>query len=120
MQRLVWLASYPKSGNTWVRLFLTAYNHPERQEVDINAVDVSLHAGNRDLFDRVIGLEASELTPVEIERYRPDVYRQLAIEAEEPLSSKCMTAGGTMWTIPPSFPRKQRSQPFILCVIRVP
>ncbi|MCB0117193.1 MAG: sulfotransferase domain-containing protein, partial [Caldilineaceae bacterium] len=88
MQRLVWLASYPKSGNTWVRLFLTAYNHPERQEVDINAVDVSLHAGNRDLFDRVIGLEASELTPVEIERYRPDVYRQLAIEAEEPLFIK--------------------------------
>jgi len=88
MRRLVWLASYPKSGNTWVRLFLTAYNHPERQELDINAVDVSLHAGNRDLFDRVIGLEASELTPAEIERYRPDVYRQLAAEADEPLFIK--------------------------------
>jgi aryl sulfotransferase len=83
MQRLVWLASYPKSGNTWVRLFLTAYSHPEREEVDINTVDVSLHAGNRDLFDRVIGLEASDLTPAEIERFRPDVYRQLAAEAEE-------------------------------------
>jgi aryl sulfotransferase len=56
--------------------------------LDINAVDVSLHAGNRDLFDRVIGLEASELTPAEIERYRPDVYRQLAVEAEEPLFIK--------------------------------
>ncbi|WP_129676351.1 sulfotransferase domain-containing protein [Candidatus Chloroploca sp. Khr17] len=88
MQRLVWLASYPKSGNTWVRLFLTAYSHPERDELDINAVDVSLHAGNRDLFDRVIGLEASELTPAEIERYRPDVYRQLAVEAAEPLFIK--------------------------------
>lgn len=87
-QRLVWLASYPKSGNTWVRLFLTAYSHPERDEVDINAVDVSLHAGNRDLFDRVIGLEASDLTPAEIERFRPDVYRQLAAEAEEPLFIK--------------------------------
>jgi len=88
MQRLVWLASYPKSGNTWVRLFLTAYTHPEQDEVDINAVDVSLHAGNRDLFDRVIGLEASDLTPAEIERFRPDVYRQLAAEAEEPLFLK--------------------------------
>ena len=84
MQRLVWLASFPKSGNTWVRLFLTAYRHPEQEEVDINGVDVSLHAGNRDLFDRVIGLEASDLTPAEIERFRPDVYRQLAAEAEEP------------------------------------
>ncbi len=88
MQRLVWLASYPKSGNTWVRLFLAAYMHPERENVDINAVDVSLHAGNRDLFDRVIGLEASDLTPAEIERFRPDVYRQLAAEAEEPLFLK--------------------------------
>jgi aryl sulfotransferase len=88
MQRLVWLASFPKSGNTWVRLFLTAYSHPERDELDINAVDVSLHAGNRDLFDRVIGLEASDLTPAEIERFRPDVYRQLAAEAEEPLFIK--------------------------------
>lgn len=88
MQRLVWLASYPKSGNTWVRLFLTAYSHPERDELDINTIDVSLHAGNRDLFDRVIGLEASDLTPAEIERFRPDVYRQLAAEAEEPLFLK--------------------------------
>ncbi len=88
MQRLVWLASYPKSGNTWVRLFLTAYTHPEWEEVDINAVDVSLHAGNRDIFDQVIGLEASDLTPAEIERFRPDVYRQLAAEAEEPLFIK--------------------------------
>lgn len=88
MKRLVWLASYPKSGNTWVRLFLTAYSHPEQDDLDINAIDVSLHAGNRDLFDRVIGLEASDLTPVEIDRYRPDVYRQLAVEAEEPLFIK--------------------------------
>lgn len=88
MQRLVWLASYPKSGNTWIRLFLDAFCHPERDTLDINAVDVSLHAGNRDLFDRVIGLESSDLTPAEIERFRPDVYRQLALEAQEPLFLK--------------------------------
>ncbi len=35
MKRLVWLASYPKSGNTWVRLFLEAYRHPDRA-LDIN------------------------------------------------------------------------------------
>jgi hypothetical protein len=39
-----WLASYPKSGNTWVRLFLTAYltgrvdiNHPTITEFDGSA-----------------------------------------------------------------------------------
>jgi aryl sulfotransferase len=88
MKRLVWLASFPKSGNTWTRLFLNAYLHPERPDVDINEVEISLHAGNRDLFDRVIGLEASDLTPAEIDRYRPDVYRQVAVEADEPLFVK--------------------------------
>jgi hypothetical protein len=86
--RLVWLVSYPKSGNTWVRLFLDAYRHPKRAALDINRIDVSLHAGHRELFDRIVGLEASDLTPAEIERYRPAVYRQLAHEADEPLFLK--------------------------------
>jgi aryl sulfotransferase len=88
MKKLVWLASYPKSGNTWVRIFLEAYRTHDRHALDINELENSLHAGNRELFDRVIGLEASELTPAEIERYRPHVYRQLAVEAEEPLFIK--------------------------------
>jgi len=25
MRNLIWLASYPKSGNTWVRMFVAAY-----------------------------------------------------------------------------------------------
>lgn len=87
-RRLIWLASYPKSGNTWTRLFLQAYCHPDQDGLDINRIELSLHAGNRELFDRVIGLEASDLTPAEIERYRPAVYRQLALEADEPLFIK--------------------------------
>ena len=33
---IIWLASYPKSGNTWVRLFLKSYFSDENQELDIN------------------------------------------------------------------------------------
>ena len=28
---IIWLASYPKSGNTWVRSFLTSYINPEKK-----------------------------------------------------------------------------------------
>ena len=28
--KIVWLASYPKSGNTWMRAFLTALLNPEK------------------------------------------------------------------------------------------
>ena len=34
---IIWLASYPKSGNTWVRIFLdTLLFSQNRNEVDIN------------------------------------------------------------------------------------
>ena len=34
---IVWLASYPKSGNTWVRIFIsTLLYSSEKTKVDIN------------------------------------------------------------------------------------
>ena len=34
---IVWLASYPKSGNTWIRIFLsTLLYSSEKPKVDIN------------------------------------------------------------------------------------
>ena len=36
---IVWLASYPKSGNTWVRAFLNAYLHSSEGKFDFNLLD---------------------------------------------------------------------------------
>ncbi len=33
---IIWIASYPKSGNTWVRLFLKSYFSNENEELNIN------------------------------------------------------------------------------------
>ena len=33
---IIWLASYPKSGNTWVRLFLKSYLSDDIKEFSIN------------------------------------------------------------------------------------
>ena len=33
---IIWLASYPKSGNTWVRLFLRSYLSRNKEEFNIN------------------------------------------------------------------------------------
>lgn len=74
---IVWLASYPKSGNTWVRVLLANYDAGRTAPVDINELEGSI-ASSRDLFDEHAGVEASELTRQEVERYRPDVYRHLA------------------------------------------
>jgi len=39
MKNIVWLASYPKSGNTWLRLFLANYLSGQAQPVPINKID---------------------------------------------------------------------------------
>ena len=40
---IIWIASYPKSGNTWVRLFLKAYFTPMDEKFNINT-------NNTDIF----------------------------------------------------------------------
>lgn len=83
MKNLVWLASYPKSGNTWLRAFLSSYRYPDRA-LDLNRLLASQIASSRVLFDNILGIEAADLRPDEIEIFRAKAYRQLALEASEP------------------------------------
>ena len=36
---IVWLVSYPKSGNTWVRAFLSTYLHSSENKFDYNLLN---------------------------------------------------------------------------------
>jgi aryl sulfotransferase len=85
---IVWLASYPKSGNTWLRLFIANLQGNGMRPVDINKLDIGLIASFRNIFDESIGIESSDLTTEEIERLRPEVYEHLAELAEEMLFIK--------------------------------
>ncbi len=79
---LIWLASYPKSGNTWTRVFLTNYlGRDEAGPADINHLDGGPIASDRVLFDEVIGVEAACLRPGEARALRPQVYRWMARQA---------------------------------------
>ena len=68
--KIVWLASYPKSGNTWMRAFLTALLNPEKSGLDINNMVPSTIASSRQLFDEMSGVSASDLLPDEIDRLK--------------------------------------------------
>ena len=81
MSNIIWLASYPKSGNTWFRVFLANFLRDADEAVDINHLNMMLIASARWLFDAATGVEASDLTPEEIERWRPAVYEHLVQEA---------------------------------------
>ncbi len=88
MSGIVWLASYPKSGNTWVRIFLTNYIQNDDEPVNINKLDKDIHACTREMFDQLTGVESSDLTVAEIDRIRPWMYRQWVAEASETLFVK--------------------------------
>lgn len=78
MSGIVWLASYPKSGNTWVRVFLANYLRNIDTPADINELNGDRSTSSREMFDELTGIEASDLTDAEIQRLRPAVYRILA------------------------------------------
>ena len=47
---IIWIASYPKSGNTWVRSFLTAYYFCENGIFDINKLNLIEDYPNKQFF----------------------------------------------------------------------
>jgi hypothetical protein len=85
---ITWLASYPKSGNTWLRTLLTNYLRNADAPADINALDGGPIASARMWFDEWAGVEASLLSDVVIERLRPEVYRCLVRETPQTLYMK--------------------------------
>lgn len=79
MGGIVWLASYPKSGNTWLRAFLANYFQNPAAAVDINALArFAPNEASRAYFERVSERPVAELTDLEIYHVRPQVQRFLA------------------------------------------
>lgn len=75
MGGIYWLASYPKSGNTWFRTFLHNLQEDGDEPADINDLATGTIASGRGWVDEVLGFDTAELSPDEVERLRPEVYR---------------------------------------------
>ncbi|MFZ4522026.1 MAG: sulfotransferase domain-containing protein [Bacteroidales bacterium] len=80
MKNLVWLASYPRSGNTWFRLFLSSLLSGNQRN-DLNNLEVDLYANSRIMFDELAGINSSELTIHEIRDLKSVVFQLLSAEA---------------------------------------
>jgi len=51
---IIWIASYPKSGNTWVRSFLTAYYFCEDGIFDIKKLNIIQDYPNKQFFNCIV------------------------------------------------------------------
>lgn len=74
---ILWLASYPKSGNTWFRALLdNAISHQDTP-VSINALTVR-RGITRAQVDALAGVDSSLLLPAELDTLWPDIHRGFA------------------------------------------
>lgn len=80
--KVVWLASYPKSGNTWLRMFISNLMANDNQAVHINNI-LGQSAGERTVFDAVTGIDSSNLFPEEADELRSEFYRRMSRETDE-------------------------------------
>jgi len=86
----IWLASYPKSGNTWLRLLLAHLlaDHDDVISLSEQTPINPLIASDRSLFDETLQLDSSELAPDQIERLRPLVFKSVGAQARVRLYTK--------------------------------
>lgn len=79
MPGIIWLASYPKSGNTWLRAFLANYLQNADRPLPINDLPNHILGDNMVVhYQQYSGLKAEELTAEKINELRPKVHRWIA------------------------------------------
>jgi len=78
MGKIVWLASYPKSGNTWLRAFLHNYIAQPETPYSINRlIDLSASESNALFYRKYDGRPATNYSIAEVQRMRPLVHQDL-------------------------------------------
>lgn len=134
-----WLASYPKSGNTWTRSFIStmkAYtakknNQPIIKEsneeelalteeglIDINAISTGTIASARGWVEQILGFDISDLNQDEIDQLRPDAYRWFAAQSPRNTYNKIHDAYTYLNDGSPLIPADAMAG--ALCIIRNP
>jgi hypothetical protein len=88
MKRIVWIASYPKSGNTWFRIFLGNLISKMEKPISINNIPHSKTGSSRRALDEALGFNSTLLSHDEIDAIRPDFYRFEASKSEVMLFKK--------------------------------
>jgi len=76
---IIWLASFPKSGNTWMRAFLANYLMDPSEPVDIN--DLRFHCYGDGFWlhlEKLSGRKKDDLTPEDVAKLRPRLHAWFA------------------------------------------
>lgn len=81
VKKIVWLASYPKSGNTWFRAFLTALLGDG--DLNINEMKTDGIFSSRGIFDSCTDMDSTYLYDDEVKNMLPDVFKYQASQYQK-------------------------------------
>lgn len=80
MPGIIWLASYPKSGNTWLRAFLANYLQNAKEPLPINDLPSHILGDNMVVhYCQYSGLKPEDLTNETVAKLRPKVHQWMAL-----------------------------------------
>jgi len=83
---IVWLSSYPKSGNTWFRILLARILNKSTTLNDINEMDSILGSpmvANRAWMNQALGFDSQLLNDQEVDFLRPTAYQWVAQQLKQ-------------------------------------
>ncbi|MBF0410994.1 MAG: sulfotransferase domain-containing protein [Candidatus Riflebacteria bacterium] len=83
MRSIVWLASYPKSGNTWLRIFLENLLSASETACSINNLSATHMSCSLDLFLNECPWNISLMTQDEIDNLRPKIYSNISQQSKD-------------------------------------
>lgn len=88
MKNIIWLASYPKSGNTWCRVFLAYLFNKSDKSIDLNHLGIGNIFSSRTIIEEQTGYDISELSSDECDELRSYAFEKLAEATNEDLYVK--------------------------------
>ena len=75
-QKIIWLCSYPKSGNTWMRLFLNALSNKIDHLGEIDSlIGGDAIAASKLLLNDSLGVDTEDLSTDDIQKVRSQAYQ---------------------------------------------
>ncbi len=101
MGKIIWIASYPKSGNTWIRAFLANLFGPGEAPRDLNRLnEICPTLTSRALYDARIGRSTKELSPQDILQVRQEVQKAICNAVPESVFVKTHSWFGEQFGLP--------------------
>jgi len=115
MGKIVWIASYPKSGSTWLRAFLHNYILGNDAPQDINnLMQLTTGESGTDRFRRYDKRPPQQWRAADVQRMRPFVHRDIAAESDRLVFVKTHNAALLAVGVPLITPQVTQGSIYIL------